>query len=153
MRIIGALIISACLFACQERTKVTGQKEGTDSLTNNIPIAQQVCYSYIKGKDTAKLILITTGIVSTGELSYKWFEKDKNNGSIAGEMRGDTLIADYTFNAEGKQSVREVVFLKKGDQLIEGFGEVEDKGDKVRFKDLGQVQFNNTIIFEKVACN
>lgn len=153
MRIIGALIISAGLFACQERTKVTGQKVENDTVAGNIPIAQQDCYSYIKGKDTAQLTLITTGMVSTGELSYKWFEKDKNNGSIAGEMRGDTLVADYTFNAEGKQSVREVVFLKKGDQMLEGFGEVEEKEGRVRFKDLSQVQFNNTIIFEKVACN
>ncbi|MFN0290426.1 hypothetical protein [Pedobacter helvus] len=152
MRIIGALIISAGLFACQERTKVTGQKEQADTVAGNIPVAQQVCYSYIKDKDTAQLTLITTGMVSTGELNYNWFEKDQNTGSIAGEMRGDTLVANYTFNAEGKQSVREVVFLKKGDQLLEGFGDVEEKEGRVRFKDLAKVQFNNKIVFEKVAC-
>ncbi|SOD18188.1 hypothetical protein SAMN06297358_2871 [Pedobacter xixiisoli] len=152
MRIIGALIISACLFSCQERTKVTGKKDKNDTTATNIPVAEQTCYAYVKGKDTAQLTLITTGIVSTGELNYKWFEKDKNMGSIEGEMHGDTLIANYTFNSEGKQSVRQVVLLKKGDQFVEGFGDVEEKDGKVRFKDLSKVTFDNAIVFEKTVC-
>jgi len=152
MRVIGALMISACLFACQERTKVTGKKDHNDTTTGNIPVAEQTCYSYIKGKDTAQLKLITTGIVSTGELNYKWFEKDKNTGSIEGEMHGDTLVANYTFNSEGKQSVRQVAFLRKGNQLLEGFGDVEEKDGKVRYKNLSSVKFGNDIVFEKTVC-
>ncbi|MFN0255525.1 hypothetical protein [Pedobacter ureilyticus] len=151
MRIIGALIISACLFSCQERTKITGQKDN-DTTAANIPLEEQTCYSYIKGKDTAHLSLITTGVASTGELNYKWFEKDKNMGTIEGEMHGDTLFANYTFNSEGKQSVRQVAFLKKGNQLVEGFGDVEEKDGKVRFKDLSKLKFDDAMVFEKVAC-
>lgn len=151
MRVISALIISICLFACQQRTKVTGEKDKNDT-TANIPLAEQMCYAYIKGKDTARLTLITTGSISTGELNYKWFEKDKNTGSIEGEMRGDTLIAYYTFNSEGQQSVRQVVFLKKGNQFLEGFGEIEERDGKMQFKDLKRVDFSNPIVFEKVDC-
>lgn len=152
MRVIGALIISACLFSCQERTKITGKKDINDTTTTQVPVAEQNCYTFVKGKDSAELSLITTGIVSTGELHYKWFEKDKNAGSIEGEMHGDTLVANYTFNSEGKQSVRQVAFLKKGNQLVEGFGDVEEKDGKVRFKDLSKLKFDDSMIFEKTAC-
>lgn len=152
MRVISALIISASLFSCQERTKVTGKKDHNDTTAGNVPVAEQTCYAYVKGKDTAQLKLITTGIVSTGELNYKWFEKDKNMGSIEGEMHGDTLVANYTFNSEGQQSVRQVVFLKKGNQFLEGFGDVEEKDGKVRYKDLSKLKFDNAVIFEKIAC-
>lgn len=151
MRFVCILMLSVCLFACQQRTKVTGEKSKTDT-TGTIPMAEQACYAYVKGKDTAKLTLITTGIVSTGELSYKWFEKDSNMGSIEGEMRGDTLIANYTFNSEGMQSVRQVVFLKRGSQLLEGFGEVEEKNGRTQFKNISQVDFTQPITFEEVAC-
>lgn len=152
MRIIGALILSACLFSCQERTKITGQKDKNDTSNTNIPSEERTCYAYIKGKDTAHLSLITTGVASTGELNYKWFEKDQNSGSVEGEMHGDTLVTNYTFNSEGRQSVRQVVFLKKGDQMVEGFGEVEEKEGKVRFKDLAKLKFDNSVVFEKIAC-
>ncbi len=152
MRVASALIISVCLFACQQRTKITGEKDKNDTVSDNIPVAEQTCYVYVKGKDTAQLTLITTGIVSTGELNYRWFEKDKNIGSIAGEMKGDTLIADYTFSSEGRQSVRQVVFLRKGNRFLEGFGELEEREGKMQFKDVSRVDFSNPIVFEKVAC-
>lgn len=151
MKLICLSLLTVCLFACQQRTKITGKKEKTDT-TATIPLEEQSCYTYIKGRDTAELSLITTGVVSTGELNYKWFEKDRNMGTVEGEMHGDTLIANYTFNSEGKQSVRQVVFLKKGNQFLEGFGEVEEKNGKMQFKDLKRVDFSNPIIFEKVAC-
>ncbi|MDQ8004744.1 MAG: hypothetical protein REI64_08100 [Pedobacter sp.] len=152
MKFIYLLLLSVCFFACQQRTKITGEKDKRDTTAGNIPIEEQTCYTYIKGRDTAQLTLITTGVVSTGELNYKWFEKDRNMGSIEGEMRGDTLVANYTFNSEGKKSVRQVVFLKKGDQFLEGFGEVEEKDGKTQFKDLKRVDFSNPIVFERVAC-
>ncbi len=152
MKAIWMLIISVCLFGCEQRTRVTGEKDKSDTTAGKIPVAEQTCYTYIKGKDTARLSLITTGIVSTGELDYKWFEKDKNMGAIEGEMHGDTLIANYTFSSEGKQSVRQVVFLKKGDQFLEGFGDVEEKNGKTQFKDLKKLDFSQPITFEKVAC-
>jgi len=151
MKVVIGLSMLACLGACTQTTKITGDKAHTDSVAN-IPVAEQTCYAYIKGKDTAELTLITTGIVSTGELKYKWFEKDRNTGTIEGEMHGDTLIAAYTFNSEGQKSVRQVAFLKKGNQLLEGFGEVEEKDGQTRFKDLKKLDFGPSMVFEKVAC-
>ena len=151
MKVFCTLILFVCLFACRQTTKVRIEPKETDTISN-IPIAEQTCYAYIKGKDTAELTLITTGIVSTGELAYKWFEKDKNMGTIEGEMRGDTLVATYTFNSEGQQSTRQVAFLRRGNQFLEGFGEVEEKDGKIQFKDLSKLDFNKGITFEKVVC-
>src|SRR5687768_4887307 len=92
-------------------------KENKTTNTNVSPATKQSCYSYIKNRDTATLTLITSGHVITGELSYKLFEKDSNYGIIKGEMKGDTLIANYVFNSEGKKSTRQVAFLKKDGKL------------------------------------
>src|SRR4051812_12325347 len=102
------LFASVMLMACQ--TNQPAQKVEEQSTT--VPTAQ-TCYTYTKNKDTASLSLISTGAIVTGELTYRLFEKDSNTGVLKGEMRGDTLVADYTFNAEGTQSTRQVAFLKK----------------------------------------
>jgi hypothetical protein len=112
----------------------------------------QYCYTYIKNKDTATLTMISSGPITTGELKYNLYEKDKNTGIFEGELRGDTLIAEYTFNSEGTESVRQVAFLKKGNQLIEGFGDVEEKNSKMMFKDTSKLTFGQSIVFNKVDC-
>jgi hypothetical protein len=152
MKVICAFLLSLCLFACRQTTKVRIEPKETDT-TTNAPVAEQTCYTYVKNRDTATLSLTTTGVAAAGELDYKLFEKDKNMGSVEGEMHGDTLIANYTFSSEGRQSVRQVVFLKKGDQLLEGTGQVEEKNGKTQFKNLSNLEFGKAIVFEKIACN
>lgn len=142
MKLICVLFLAMGLFSCRQ-TKVRVEPSAA---------TEQMCYVYIKGKDTATLNLLVTGTVATGNLDYKWFEKDKNSGSIAGEMRGDTLIANYTFSSEGTTSIRQVAFLKKGDQYVEGFADVVDKDGKTVFKHLSALDFSQSIAFEKVAC-
>jgi len=111
------------------------------------------CYVYIKNRDTASLKINIDGEELTGELDYKLFEKDSNKGKIAGEMKGDTIIAEYTFDSEGMRSVREVVFVKKDDgNLYEGTGEVMEKGGKMVFKDRSALKFNPTMVFTKADC-
>ncbi|WP_316814012.1 hypothetical protein [Pedobacter heparinus] len=111
------------------------------------------CYVYIKNRDTASLKLNIDGEELTGELNYNLFEKDSNKGKIAGEMKGDTIIAEYTFDSEGMRSVREVVFVKKDDgNIYEGTGEVMEKGGKMIFKDRSALKFSPTLVFTKTDC-
>ncbi|MES2457833.1 MAG: hypothetical protein V4594_19905 [Bacteroidota bacterium] len=112
----------------------------------------QSCYAYTKNRDTVTMTLDVAGEEYTGKLNYKFFEKDKNSGTFAGEMKGDTLIAEYTFDSEGMRSVREVVFLRKDGQLHEGFGETTEKGTKVMYKDRSKLQFGDAIVLSKVPC-
>lgn len=111
------------------------------------------CYIYTKNRDTASLKLNIIGEELTGELSYKLFEKDSNAGKIAGEMKGDTIIAEYTFDSEGMRSVREVVFVKKDDgNIYEGTGDVIEKDGKMVFKDRSAIKFSPTMVFTKTNC-
>ncbi len=114
----------------------------------------QECYLAILKKDTISLTLkIKNGELSSGNLSYNFYEKDKSEGTLVGELKGDTLYADYTFMSEGTSSVREVVFLKKDDSYIEGFGDVvDDNKGKVTFKDKKKLQFDGSIVLSKVDC-
>jgi hypothetical protein len=49
--------------------------------------------------------------------------------------------------SEGISSVRQVVFLKKGNTYIEGYGDVvEEASGKVVFKDRKQLQFDGKSI-------
>lgn len=111
------------------------------------------CYIYIKNRDTASLKLNITGEELTGELSYNLFEKDSNTGKIAGEMKGDTIIAEYTFDSEGLRSVREVIFVKKDDgNIYEGTGDVIEKDGKMVFKNRSALKFSPTMVFTKTNC-
>lgn len=111
------------------------------------------CYVYTKNRDTASLRINIKGEELTGELDYKLFEKDSNKGKIAGEMKGDTIIAEYIFDSEGMRSVREVVFVKKDDgNIYEGTGDVIEKGGKMVFKDRSALKFSPTMVFTKTDC-
>ena len=67
-------------------------------------------------------------------------------------MIGDTLFADYTFSSEGQSSVREIVMIKKGNDLIEGFGNVEENDGKTKFTDRSKLKFKKGLVFKKVNC-
>lgn len=151
--LIFPILLAATTFtACQSNNSSENETDKVATDTAMVKISETSCYSFIKNRDTAKLTFMSTNGITTGELSYKLYEKDSSKGIIEGEMKGDTLLADYTFNAEGKESVRQVAFLKKGNQLIEGFGEVEEKNGKMVFKNTSALTFGNSIVFEKVDC-
>ena len=111
------------------------------------------CFSAIIKKDTISLSLtVKDSSLEKGELHYNFFEKDKNHGTLTGIFKGDTLFADYTFMSEGQSSVREVVFLKKGNIFIEGYGDVEEKDNKTVFKDKKKLFFDSKIVLSKTDC-
>lgn len=103
-------------------------------------------------KDTILMNLTMKGNqMLSGKLIYNFYEKDKNEGTLIGELKGDTLLADYTFMSEGISFVRQVVFLKKGNTYIEGYGDViEEASGKVAFKDRKQLKFDGKSIFYRV---
>lgn len=152
---ITILGLTAMFFAsCQGGTaKKTQAKIDSTIVTNSEnKNDSKECYQYIKNRDTATLSINKGDNTITGNLGYNLYEKDKNAGTISGLIKGDTIIADYTFQSEGTQSVREVVWLKQGDKLIEGFGDVKEVGGKTKFKDISKLNFSNSIVFTKTIC-
>ncbi|KQC02831.1 hypothetical protein AQF98_02625 [Pedobacter sp. Hv1] len=145
--------LASLFVACQGNKTEQSTNDSLALDTTITPSTEQLCYAYVKDKDTASLTVMTSGSITTGELNYKLYEKDKNTGIFKGEMRGDTLIADYTFKAEGTESVRQVAFLKKGDQLLEGFGDIEEQNGKTVFKNIAKLTFGQAMVFTKVDCH
>ncbi|QPH41046.1 hypothetical protein [Pedobacter endophyticus] len=153
--ILSSLAVASALFAsCQGGpAKKTQAKIDSTIVTNSETTANAAtCYQYVKNRDTANLSLTEKADSVTGNLGYKWYEKDKNAGTISGVVKGDTIIADYTFQSEGRESVRQVAWLKKGDQLVEAFGDVEEIDGKMKFKDLSKLKFDSGLVFSKADC-
>ncbi|MHA4846508.1 hypothetical protein ACX0G7_20195 [Flavitalea antarctica] len=135
-----------------DTTTVVGSDDNTIAITSDIPDGIKQCYSVLN-RDTVLLSFTRRDTAVSGELTYKFFEKDRNTGIINGRLRGDTIIADYKFTAEGTTSVRQVVFLKQGDVLVEGFGDVEDDNGRMIFRDISTLVFDSSILFTRTDCN
>ncbi len=109
-------------------------------------------FLWTKGKDSVTIEYTRKANNVSGKLRYAWFEKDKNNGTFVGVFDGDTLRADYTFQSEGMTSVREIVFVRNGEKLLQGNGEMTEKDNKVVFVDR-KLDFTNTIELSKTQCD
>jgi len=129
---------------------VTGSASDTTSMRIQIP--NMKCYANMNGRDTIFLKLEKFPNVVTGILKYKLYEKDANHGELDGMLYGDTLIADYKFESEGKESIRQVAFLIKGNIVKEGYGDMEEKKGKMVFKNTGRINFNNGLQLNEIAC-
>jgi hypothetical protein len=130
-----------------------------DTKTADIPQAEPApvmhskdCYVGTSLTDTIKLSFTPEGNRVTGELTYQLGGKDKNSGTIDGKFRGDTLLVDYTFNSEGVESVREIVFLKTGDSFREGYSEMKEHKGKMVFNDISKSDFSGSLSLKNVPC-
>ncbi|QNK62215.1 hypothetical protein H7F33_16970 [Pedobacter sp. PAMC26386] len=144
-------IIAAFFTACRQNKT---QEQQIDSLANTpdtTAAKAKTCYAYIKDKDTVSLSLITAGNAVAGDLNYNFYEKDKNAGTISGIVKGDTIIADYTFGSEGATSYRQVAFVKKGDQLLEGYGPTQETDGRRIFTDIAGLKFGD-ITLSVIPC-
>jgi hypothetical protein len=99
-----------------------------------------------------RLTLAATQPTVTGQLSYRYFEKDRNEGTIRGAMHGDTLRAEYTFQSEGVASVREVAFVRRGTGFVEGYGDVVERAGAMVFKQPHALQFAAAPTLLPVPC-
>lgn len=114
-------------------------------------LPKKECYEFVSAKDTIRLSLNLSNNV-TGELQYLFFEKDKSRGSLSGAFIGDTLYAEYNFKSEGTTSVREIVFVRKDDAMIPGYGDMEMKDGRELFKNPRSLAFDEKSALTKVDC-
>lgn len=141
--IVCAFITGACK---KEARRVSTTQEVAET-----PVVME-CYQGVLKGDTVTLNVVRKASEISGTLRFDLYEKDNSDGMISGTVKGDTIFADYTFNSEGTQSVREVVFLKQGNAYIEGYGEVEEHEDGMRFKRPANLQFDHNMILTKIKC-
>ncbi|MDB5245720.1 MAG: hypothetical protein JWQ40_114 [Segetibacter sp.] len=154
--LIASLFITACNSPAKTDTvsenAITDTSITDDTYIATTPIPIAGCYAWAVNKDTATMKLEASGSMVKGSLLYDWSEKDRNSGMINGVIKDSLILANYTFEAEGMTSVREVVFKISGASLLEGFGDVNAEGDTVKFKNRAELQFMNDRPFEKIEC-
>ena len=150
-----SLLAIIAITSCNQPKKSTETTPATDTPPAGemkAMIPSSTCYSHTAGKDTVLLKVEVFPNVVTGRLIYKLFEKDSNKGELDGHMNGDTLLADYKFMSEGKLSTRQVIFLIRNDTATEGYGDMEEKGEKMVFKNRRQVSFEKGPALKKTGC-
>lgn len=136
------------LTACHEQTTQTAQAP----TATPTPFVGPQCYAYVTATDTVRLTLQTERPAVTGQLAYRYFEKDRNQGTIRGTMHGDTLLADYTFQSKGRQSMCQVAFLRRDIGFVEGFGAVAERRGKAVFAQPRTLQFDAKYTLLPVPC-
>jgi len=145
------LIASTILYSCNssdsgaEKAAAPTEEAKKDSSTIN-------CYQYADKGDTIYLKIIHAGDSVSGNLIYQLKEKDKNSGNIVGTMKGNLLVADYTFQSEGIQSVRQIAFKKENNSFIEGYGDIISQDQRVYFRDINSLKFNDAMKLTEIVC-
>ncbi len=161
------LMVAVCMFltACSgnSRSEIpdTVDNAGTETvhagakdtiITGAKLLVLSGCYEMIMKQDTAFLQLQVKDTTVSGNLSYHWYQKDRNEGVISGVLRNDLIIADYTFRSEGMTSVREVIFKIKDTSLLQGTGALREQNGKIVYQNKTALHFDETYPFSKVAC-
>ena len=137
----------------------TSCKSNTEKTTDeNIDVAKEIptaklelgCYIYNENGNSIAFEITNLENGVSGNLTYELKEKDRNSGTFTGEINGKNLIGTYKFMSEGIESEREVAFLVKENQLVEGYGEMKEKG--TAFKDKSKINYTATMPLTKSDC-
>ncbi len=154
MKTLSALFFAAMLvIACK------GPKEDSPIEAAFSPDAEHLkeinteCFQYASGKDTVSLMTQIDGTNITGKLDYSYFEKDKNSGTIEGEIRDNMIIAEYTFMSEGITSKRQVVFKNTEEGWKEGFGEMKSVDGIPVQVNLDSLNYSHKIALTPIPCD
>ena len=151
--LFSTVILLALSYSCMNNKKEEGK---VPQLKVDAPLETKAneCYQAIIEKDTITLTVDINNVNQfEGKLDYSYYQKDKSIGTLLGNVKGDTIFADYTFQSEGKTSVRELAFLKKDlNTYVEGYGEIIETNGKMVFKDKSKIKFDGNVVYNKIDC-
>lgn len=150
MRNLIAIIgLAISVTNCDKKQQETVSKQTVQDSVNFVqsedtaPVElPQTCYLGITGKDSVFVLLDDNLGTITGKMRYKNFGKDSSIGDLVGSANGDTLKLSYTFEAEGTTSEREIFFLRKDGNLIEGIGEQKTEGNKATYTKSNKLEYS-----------
>jgi hypothetical protein len=152
MKPTHVLVLLGLLAACNSKPKDKETGAQTEQPANAPKVEPITCYQYATAADTITLKLVNMGGTVAGALIYKLKEKDMNAGTIKGTLRGDILLADYTFKSEGTESTRQVAFKKTGNAFIEGYGEMVNVKGVEQFKNVDSIVYSTSMKLEEIPC-
>jgi hypothetical protein len=108
------------------------------------------CYVAHLAKDVYALQISSVQDESiSGQLDINNAEKDSSTGTLKGTYKDGILLADYTFQSEGTESVNQVIFKKLADGFVRGYGKPDD-ATGTRFVDLSKINYDMSAVYNKV---
>ncbi|WP_432712089.1 hypothetical protein [Pedobacter sp.] len=142
------------VYGCGQNTD-TAKKAKDAALMDSL--ARQECFAAIDSNDKAdlKIKTLSNGEVQ-GSLVIDYVEKGKNDGMVKGKFSGDTLFVDYTFKVGADNPTvykNPLAFLKKGDSLILGVGQIETTLGRSYFVKSVPIRFDKSkFTFTTTTC-
>lgn len=151
-RIISVLIVLITFTNCKNNSETNKTKHFTQTITNTVPqdLLELGCYAYQENNNSITFEITDIKTIITGKLIYQLAEKDINDGTFEGVLIDDILLGDYTFQSEGTTSRREVIFKISNNQLIEGYGDMDEEG--ICFINTDHVTYSSTMPLTKTNC-
>ncbi|HWV71206.1 MAG TPA: hypothetical protein VN040_05805 [Pseudosphingobacterium sp.] len=149
------IILSLLAFAlanCQNHKESSISMEEINSMATEQPatVLNTGCYCYDDGTNVISFDITGFGNQIMGALTYALEGKDLTIGTFEGYLSEQKLFGIYMFSSEGVESTREVAFILKDDQLIEGYGELNELGNSFRNKD--NISYSSTMPLTKTDC-
>ena len=145
-----ALSVLASCKTKEKQEENETQPEVPMAVEEKAPALALGCYTYDGNGNHIVLEITEMNGTVLGNLDYALKEKDANKGTFSGILKDSVLIGSYTFMSEGTESTREVAFLVKEGQLIEGFGALDETG--TAFKDPASLSFSSSMPLSKTDC-
>ena len=147
-----AFPILLLILSCSESSNEKVELKPETSATTAAPASLNGCYEMIISGDTAFMSIEESSDMLNGTLKYKRKDKDSNNGKVVLTKTGNRAEGYYTFQSEGKTSVRQIVFKIEKNSFAEGYGDIEMKKDTAVFKYSHALNFEEKHTFNKVTC-
>ena len=135
-----ALFTCFAIFSCNQSAD---KSEQVNMSATRADVSVQ-CYQAVFEKDTADMKLTTTAggkvkgklVMAYGKTRPNQIEQTVNNGEVQGSFRGDTLYVTYTYTTGTINKTvytNPLAFLKKGETLIMGVGDIETQMGRTYF--------------------
>lgn len=152
-KVILLAFVAFSFFNCKnkkEKTQETIEEAPMEAEMVVTPTLEKGCYMYHEDGSRVNLEITDPDNPVKANLTYAYAEKDKNTGTFEGAFNDGKLIGTYTFQSEGVESKRQVAFMLKDNQLVEGYGELNEDG--TMFKDISLVNYSSTFPLTKMNC-
>ena len=141
------------IFSCNRNQKLADQNnQDTVGLGDKLEVASPKCYQAVNNADSAFLKIGEVNGEIKGELSFNFAQKEDTNGTVVGAFKGDTLFVDYNYTLKGVTYKNPQAFLLKGDQLMQGKGELSIYLGRTTFNKDTPIDFTEGFVFNLAEC-
>lgn len=154
MKTLTTLFLALLIFsACEGPKKDTPIEVAFSPDEEQIEAINSECFRYFGEKDTLLMTTHVDGTNISGTLAYSISQKDRNTGTIEGEIRDNLIIAEYTFMSEGVTSKRQVVFKNTEEGWKEGYGEMKSVDGIPVQVNIDSLDFSHDMALTPVPCD